>query len=170
MSLFDLTGKVARETGGGASRGICRAVVEASAKAGARVVVSSGTQAAREEVVAKINVDSSIGAMIGAGKISAYNMSKVADLQLVRNLAVEPGDSNIRINAITPGVIHADFAKALWEDPAAEVSLCEALPLGRIGEPAGIGGAAVFLASQAAAYITGQSIIFDGEATVRSVH
>ncbi|WP_425437263.1 SDR family NAD(P)-dependent oxidoreductase [Novosphingobium guangzhouense] len=168
VSLFDLAGKVARETG--ASRGIDRAVVEALAEAGARVAVSSGTQAACEEVVATINVVSLNGAMIGADNISAYNMSKAADLQPVRNLAVEPGDSNIRVNAITPGGIRTDFAKPLWEDPAAEFRLCEALPLGRIGEPTGIGGAAFFLASQAAPYITGQSIIIDGEATVRGVH
>ena len=109
-----------------------------------------------------IVVISSIGAMIGSSTIGAYNISKAADLQLVRNLAVEFGKYNIRVNAITPGVIRTKFAKAIWENPAAEAAIKRATPLGRIGEPQDVAGAAVFLASRAGAYVTGQTITVDG--------
>lgn len=116
-----------------------------------------------------IIVISSIGGMIGSDVIGAYNISKAADLQLVRNLAMEFGPHNVRINAIAPGVIRTAFARALWEDPAAEARLRNATPLGRIGEPEEIAGTAVFLASKAGAYITGQGIVVDGGSTIRGV-
>jgi NAD(P)-dependent dehydrogenase (short-subunit alcohol dehydrogenase family) len=113
-----------------------------------------------------IIIISSIGGLVGSPVIGAYNISKAADLQLVRNLAVEFGPHNVRINAIVPGVIRTDFAKALYEDPRAEAALQRATPLRRIGEPQEIAGAAVFLASRAAAYMTGHSIVIDGGATI----
>lgn len=114
-----------------------------------------------------IIVVSSIGGLIGSDVIGAYNLSKAADFQLVRNLAIEFGPYNIRVNAIAPGVIRTDFAKALYEDPAAEKALRRATPLGRIGEPEDVAGAAVFLASKAGAYVTGQNIVVDGGATIK---
>lgn len=111
-------------------------------------------------------VVSSIGAMIGSDVIGAYNISKAADLQLVRNLAVELGSHGVRINAIAPGVVRTDFARALWEDPKAEQRLQRATPLGRIGEPEDIAGAAVFLASSAGCYVTGQTLVVDGGTTI----
>ena len=87
----------------------------------------------------------------------------------VRNLAVELGPHNVRINAIAPGVMRTDFARALWEDPKAEAALQKATPLGRIGEPEEIAGAALFLAAKAATYMTGQTIVVDGGATARGV-
>ncbi|MEV5032756.1 SDR family oxidoreductase [Sphingobium sp. LMC3-1-1.1] len=257
MELFNLTGKVAIITG--STRGIGRAIAEAYAAAGARVVISSRRQAACEEVAAAINachgeeraiaiaasisdkaaleamvaetrkrlggIDllvcnaatnpyygpmagisdeqfrkifdnnvlanhwlismiapemiarrdgaiiliSSIGGLVGSDVIGAYNISKAADFQLVRNLAVELGPHNVRINAIAPGVMRTDFARALWEDPKAEAALQKATPLGRIGEPEEIAGAALFLAAKAATYMTGQTIVVDGGATARGV-
>lgn len=114
-----------------------------------------------------IVIVSSIGGLIGSDVIGAYNISKAADMQLVRNLAIEFGSHNVRVNAIAPGVIRTDFARALWEDPNAEAALKQATPLSRIGEPNEIGGIAVFLASKAASYITGQSIVVDGGATIK---
>lgn len=113
-----------------------------------------------------IIIVSSIGGMIGSGTIGAYNVSKAADFQLVRNLAVEFGPHNVRINAIAPGVIRTDFARKLWEDPEAEAALQRVTPLGRIGEPEEIAGTAVFLASKAGAYVTGQGIVVDGGAVI----
>jgi NAD(P)-dependent dehydrogenase (short-subunit alcohol dehydrogenase family) len=113
-----------------------------------------------------IIIVSSIGGLVGSGVIGAYNVSKAADFQLVRNLAVEFGPHNVRVNAIAPGVIRTDFAKALYEDPKAEAALKRVTPLRRIGEPQEIAGAAVFLASKAGAYVTGQSIVIDGGATI----
>ncbi|MCW1988216.1 UNVERIFIED_ORG: NAD(P)-dependent dehydrogenase (short-subunit alcohol dehydrogenase family) [Sphingomonas sp. R1F5B] len=114
-----------------------------------------------------IVIVSSIGGLIGSDVIGAYNVSKAADFQLVRNLAIEFGRHNVRVNAIAPGVIRTDFAKALWEDPEAEAALKRVTPLGRIGEPDEIAGAAVFLASKAGAYVTGQGIVVDGGTTIR---
>jgi NAD(P)-dependent dehydrogenase (short-subunit alcohol dehydrogenase family) len=113
-----------------------------------------------------IIIVSSIGGLMGSGVIGAYNVSKAADFQLVRNLAVEFGPHNVRVNAIAPGVIRTDFAKELYEDPKAEAALQRVTPLRRIGEPQEIAGAAVFLASKAGAYMTGQSIVIDGGATI----
>ena len=256
MDLFDLSGKVAIITG--STRGIGRAIAEAYASAGARVVISSRKQPACEEVAAAINeqhgadcavaiaaslsdkaglqrmVDetrqhfgqidvlvcnaasnphfgpsatisdeqfrkifdnnvlanhwlvtmvapemierksgaiiliSSIGALVGSNVIGAYHISKAAELQLVRNLAVEFGPHNVRVNAIAPGITRTDFARALWEDPAAEAAMKRATPLRRIGEPEDIAGAAVFLATKAGAFITGQGIVIDGGYTIGS--
>lgn len=121
----------------------------------------------KEREEGAIIIVSSVGGMIGTDVIGAYNISKAADFQLVRNLAVELGKHNVRVNAIAPGVVRTDFARALWEDAKAEASLKQAVPLGRIGEPADIAGTALFLASRAGAYITGQSIVVDGGMTVK---
>lgn len=109
---------------------------------------------------------SSIGGLVGSGVIGAYNISKAADLQLVRNLAIELGRHAVRINALTPGTIRTDFARALWEDPDAEAELRRLTPLGRIGEPEDLAGAAIFLASDASRFVTGQSIVVDGGMTI----
>ena len=120
----------------------------------------------RERKDGAIIIISSIGGMVGSKVIGAYNVSKAADFQLVRNLAMEFGPDNVRVNAIAPGVIRTDFARALWEDPAAEAQLKKITPLARIGEPENIAGAAVFLASKAGAYMTGQSMVIDGGTTI----
>ena len=251
--LFDLTGKVAVITG--SSRGIGRAIAEAMADHGARVVISSRKQDACEAVAAAINarhpgaataiaasisskpaledlvarttaevgpIDvlvcnaasnpyygpmsgisddqfrkildnnvlsnhwliqlclpgmiarndgaivaiSSIGGLRGSATLGAYAVSKAADLALVRNLAVEVGQHNIRANAIAPGLIRTDFAKALWDNPAAQARFSSEHPMRRIGEPEEIAGAAVFLASRAASYVNGQTIVVDGGSTI----
>jgi len=112
---------------------------------------------------------SSIGALVGSAHIAAYNMSKAADLSLVKSLAMEWGKHNIRVNAIAPGIIRTRFARALWEDAEAETRWQQTAPLGRLGEAEEVAGGAVFLASKAGAYITGQTIIIDGGTTIRHV-
>lgn len=109
---------------------------------------------------------SSIGGLKGSPVIGAYCISKAADFQLARNLAVELGPHNIRINCIAPGLIRTDFARALWENPDTLRASTARTPLGRIGEPDEIAGAAVFLASKAGSYMTGQMIVVDGGATI----
>ena len=119
-----------------------------------------------ERKAGAIVVVSSIGGLQGSQVIGAYNVSKAADFQLVRNYAVEIGAHNVRINAIAPGLIRTDFARALWENPEAEKRVNAATPLRRLGEPRDIAGAAVFLASDAGAYVTGQAIVVDGGVTI----
>jgi len=108
----------------------------------------------------------SIGGIIASTVIGAYGMSKAADHMLVKNLAAEWGPKNVRVNAIAPGLIKTDFAKALWEDPVRRMEREAATPLRRLGEPRDIGGVAAFLASDAAAFITGQVIVADGGVTI----
>ena len=113
-----------------------------------------------------IVIVSSIGGLKGDPMIGAYNISKAADFQLARNLAVEFGRHNVRVNCIAPGLVQTDFARALWEDPEALKRFQKGAPLRRIGQPDEIAGAAVFLASQASSYMTGQIIVVDGGVTI----
>jgi dehydrogenase/reductase SDR family protein 4 len=108
----------------------------------------------------------SIGGIIANTVIGAYGMSKAAGHHLVRNLAAEWGPKNVRVNAIAPGLIKTEFARALWEDPKRAEERVSNTPLRRLGEPRDIGGIAVFLASPAAAFITGQCIVAEGGVTI----
>jgi NAD(P)-dependent dehydrogenase (short-subunit alcohol dehydrogenase family) len=252
LALFDLTGKVAIVTG--SSKGIGRAIAEALARAGAKVVISSrkaeacdevagplrkegrevevipchiGKRADCEALVAKsrerfgkidvlvcnaavnpyygplsgltdeafdkvmqtnvrsnlwlanlvrpemaarkdgvIIIVSSIGGLKGTDKLGIYAISKAADFQLARNLALECGPDNIRVNCIAPGLVRTDFAKALWENPETLKQTESRTPLRRIGETDDIAGAAVFFASRAGNWITGQTIVIDGGVTI----
>ena len=113
-----------------------------------------------------IIIVSSIGGLRGSPILGAYCISKAADLQLARNLAVEYGPHNVRVNCIAPGLIRTDMARALWENPDNLKRSTAASTLKRIGEPHEIAGAAVFLASKAGAFTTGQTIVCDGGATI----
>jgi NAD(P)-dependent dehydrogenase (short-subunit alcohol dehydrogenase family) len=113
-----------------------------------------------------IVIISSIGGLRGSAVIGAYCISKAADMQLARNLAVEFGPSNVRVNCIAPGLIKTDFARALWEDPQRIEAANTSVPLRRIGEPEEIAGAVVFLASAASNFMTGQTMVIDGGVTI----
>ncbi len=108
----------------------------------------------------------SIAGLLANTVIGAYGISKAADHQLVKNLAAEWGPKNVRVNAIAPGLIRTDFARALWEDEKRRRERESVTPLRRLGEPRDIGGIAVFLASAAAAFVTGQVIVADGGVTI----
>jgi NAD(P)-dependent dehydrogenase (short-subunit alcohol dehydrogenase family) len=109
---------------------------------------------------------SSIGGLKGSPIIGAYHLSKAADLALARNLAWEFGPDNVRVNCIAPGLVKTDFAKALWDDPLNAREWNERAPMRRAGEPDEIAGAAVFLASKASSFMSGQVIVIDGGMTV----
>ncbi|TNE58427.1 MAG: SDR family oxidoreductase [Alphaproteobacteria bacterium] len=109
-----------------------------------------------------IIIVSSIGGLHGSSILGAYSISKAADFQLARNIAVEYGGDNIRANCIAPGLIKTYFAKALWDDEKILKSSTARSPLKRIGMPDEIAGAAVFLASPAGAFMTGQKMVIDG--------
>ena len=112
-----------------------------------------------------IIIISSIAAIKGSPILGAYNISKAADVMIVKNIAAEFGNKNIRANSIAPGLIKTDFAKALWENPDILKSVLKSTPMQRIGEPDEIAGVAVMLASDAGNYINGQTIVVDGGTT-----
>lgn len=114
-----------------------------------------------------IIIVSSIGGRQGSATLGVYGISKAADFALVRNLAIEWGGKGVRANCIAPGLIKTDFSRALWENAALLKNVEKGTPVGRIGLPEDVGGVAVFLASPAAAYITGQTLIVDGGLTVK---
>ena len=120
----------------------------------------------RERGAGSIVIISSIGGLRGSPIIGAYCISKAADMQLARNLAVEYGPHGVRVNCIAPGLIKTDFARALWEDETAAAKRNATTPLRRIGEPHEIAGAVVFLASSASSFMTGQTIVIDGGVTI----
>ena len=113
-----------------------------------------------------IVIISSIGGLRGSPVIGAYCISKAADMQLARNLAVEFGPAGVRVNCIAPGLIKTDFARALWEDPQRIAAANTSVPLRRIGEPHEIAGAVVFLAADASSFMTGQTMVIDGGVTI----
>ena len=119
----------------------------------------------RERKDGAVIIVSSVGGLRGNAVIGAYNISKAADFQLARNLAHELGPDNIRVNCIAPGLVKTDFARALWDTPEAERRSSAGNPLRRLGEPDDIAGAAVFLASKAGSWMTGQAIVVDGGST-----
>jgi NAD(P)-dependent dehydrogenase (short-subunit alcohol dehydrogenase family) len=109
---------------------------------------------------------SSIGGLRGSPILGVYAITKAADIQMAKNLAREFGPDNVRINAIAPGLVKTDFAKALWENPENLKNSTSNACLGRIGEPHEIAGAAVFLASDASTFMTGQTLTIDGGVVV----
>ena len=113
-----------------------------------------------------IIIVSSIGGLTSSTMIGAYNISKAADFQLARNLAAEFGPKGVRVNCIAPGLVKTDFARALWENPDTLKAVTRSTPLRRIGEPHEIAGAAVYLASPASTFMTGQTMIVDGGSTI----
>ena len=109
-----------------------------------------------------ILIVSSVGGLQGSSTLGTYGVSKAADIAIVRNISAEFGSYNIRANAIAPGLIRTDFAKALWENPETLKNSTYNSHLKRIGEPDEIGGAAVFLASEAGKFVSGQTLVIDG--------
>ena len=109
----------------------------------------------------------SIAGVRPRGSSIPYAVSKAADMQLARALAVEWGPKGIRVNSIAPGLVKTDFARALWEDPVNLKKRTRDTPLLRIGEPDEIAGAAIFLASPAASYMVGSVLTVDGGWTAK---
>ena len=115
-----------------------------------------------------IMITSSIAAFHASDTLGTYSMSKLAVLGLVRNYASELGPSNIRVNAICPGLVKTDFSKLLWEKPEAEKASSQRMPLRRLGEARDFKGVAVFLASDESSFMTGQALTICGGASMWS--
>ncbi|WP_076072261.1 SDR family NAD(P)-dependent oxidoreductase [Sphingomonas montana] len=128
------------------------------------IAMAAPGMVARKE--GSIVIVSSIGGLTSSTVIGAYNVSKAADFQLARNLAAEYGPAGVRVNCIAPGLVRTDFARALWENPDTLKAVTRSTPMRRIGEPHEIAGAAVFLASPASTFMTGQTIVVDGGSTI----
>lgn len=105
---------------------------------------------------------SSIGAFKPSVMLGTYGMSKLALIGLCRNLAAEFGPKGVRFNAICPGLVRTEFARELWDNPEVEKRIKEEIPLRRLGEPEDFAGLAVFLASDASRYMTGQALTVCG--------
>jgi NAD(P)-dependent dehydrogenase (short-subunit alcohol dehydrogenase family) len=108
----------------------------------------------------------SISSLRGNKAIGMYGMSKAALVSLARNLAVEWGPSNVRVNAISPGMVRTEFARPLMDQPEVLQRRLELTPLRRVAEPLEIAGAALFLASAAGAFTTGHNLVVDGGTTI----
>ena len=100
-----------------------------------------------------------------AGHIN-YAASKGAVMLMMKSLAQEVAPERIRVNAIAPGAIRTPINRAAWETPDALERLLALIPYGRIGEPEDVGNAAVWLASDAADYVTGTTLFIDGGMTL----
>lgn len=113
-----------------------------------------------------IIIISSGAGFFGSSNLGVYALSKAADMQLVRNFAVEWGQYNIRANVIAPGLINTDMAAPVLAKQEMAQGIMANTPLRRIGEPEEIAGAALFLASDLGTYVTGQSICVDGGTSI----
>jgi len=107
-----------------------------------------------------INIASIMG--IVPSELGIYSVSKAGIIMLTQVLAREWGQYEIRVNAIAPGVVKTKLSEALWKDPAKGEEAAKSKALGYIGVPEDIAGAALFLASDASSYITGEVIVVDG--------
>lgn len=105
---------------------------------------------------------SSIAGLRGNKALGLYGLSKAALAQMARNLAVEWGPSNVRVNAICPGIIQTEFARPLTDNPALMERRLQATPLRRAGSPNEVAALALLLATPGGAFITGQSLVVDG--------
>lgn len=114
-----------------------------------------------------INIASMSGLIVNYPQCQAsYNASKAAVVHLTRSLAGEWAQYNIRVNAIAPGYMNTEMAAPFFDDPEYGGVWIDAIPLKRPGEPEELGPVAVFLASQASSYVTGETIVVDGGYTV----
>ena len=106
----------------------------------------------------------SVGGMTFGGLIGVYDITKAGLIHMTKHLATELAP-NTRVNAIAPGLVKTDFARALWEPN--EEAAARIHPLDRIGMPDDIAGAAVFLSSDAASWMTGHVLVVDGGALLK---
>lgn len=123
------------------------------------------THALSREAPASIVNVASIVALGGARLQGIYAMTKAAVVSMTQTMAAELATSKIRFNAIAPGLIETKFASAIVNNPDMVAQVMSKTPMGRVGQPHEIAGAALFLASDAASYVTGHVLVVDGGLT-----
>ena len=109
---------------------------------------------------------SSIAGLRGNKSIGAYGIAKAGIAQLARNLAVEWGPQNVRVNSISPGLIRTPFAAPILTDERYLERRLQLTPLRRVGDPSEVAAAALFLASRGGAFVTGHNLVVDGGTTI----
>jgi 2-deoxy-D-gluconate 3-dehydrogenase len=112
-----------------------------------------------------INV-ASVGGLLGAPLISPYGAAKAGVISLTKSLAIEWATQGVRVNALCPGWTATDLNRNLWDDASAGKATVATVPMQRWGRPEEMAGPAVFLASDASSYMTGQTIVVDGGQTI----
>ncbi|AFQ43603.1 glucose 1-dehydrogenase [Desulfosporosinus meridiei] len=112
-----------------------------------------------------VNIASILGVTPGYG-LGLYSISKAAIIMLTKSMAKELGEHNIRVNGIAPGYVQTTFSKALWSNEAMMKEKLKDIPLKRIAQPEEVGRTVLYLVSEASAYVTGQTIIMDGGASI----
>lgn len=112
-----------------------------------------------------VNV-ASVVAITGAPLQGIYAMTKAGVVSMTKTLAVELGPSNVRVNAIAPGLVETKFASAIVHNDDLVTRVTERTPLGRYAQPDEIAGAALYLASDAASFVTGHTLVVDGGMTI----
>lgn len=127
-----------------------------------RLPVRPGLRAPPYRPTGRVLVMASIGALVGLPRLAAYNATKGGLLQLTRTLALEWARHGVTVNALAPGFIETDMTAGLRQHPALREALLARVPLGRFGLPEDVAAAALFLVSDAAAYITGTVLTVDG--------
>lgn len=120
-----------------------------------------GQKLVRQEAGCVINI-SSITGFTGAPGLGPYGATKAAISGLTKTLALEWAKYNIRVNSIAPGYVHTELTRKVWSNPELYRQILAKIPFGRFADPEEIASVAVFLASDAASYITGTTIVVDG--------
>jgi NAD(P)-dependent dehydrogenase (short-subunit alcohol dehydrogenase family) len=149
--------------------GADRAVFDKTVEVNLRGYLEAAQAAARHFVDhgggAIINV-ASVAGLAGAPLQGVYGMTKAAVISMTKTLAIELGPSRIRVNAIAPGLVETRFSGAIVDNPDLRQRVVERTPLGRHAQPDEIAGAALFLASDAASFVTGHTLVVDGGLTI----
>src|SRR6266540_1343452 len=177
-SIFDLSGKIAFVAGG--YGGIGSAIAWGFARHGASVVIA-GRDAGKAQALAARLVDAGIGAAHGGRQIhllsvraqlglrdrgySAYCSTKGGVVMLVKQHAMELARHGITVNGIAPTVVRTEMARHWLDNPDTHAQIVARIPLGRVGEPHDVVGAALFFAAPASSFVTGQILYVDGGVT-----
>jgi NAD(P)-dependent dehydrogenase (short-subunit alcohol dehydrogenase family) len=137
------------------------AVIDTNLKGTFLCCRTAGKVMAEQKSGSIINLSSQVGLTPGTG-VGAYSISKAGIIMLTRQIALELADFRVRANALAPGIVKTDFNSAFWRDPAVEKQTATMVPLKRLAEPEDIAQAALFLASDASSYITGEVLCVSG--------